>query len=105
MAFLELFVDAPVAADERTDDHAVAPGCPWPASGVDQALSCLKVSLEVVVGAEIKQLTTCNFDLRTLRRRLNDDPFVLHSPAALISESSCSRCSLIFPHISVMLIV
>ncbi len=49
--------------------------------------------------AEIKYLTTCNFDLRTLRRF--DDPFALVEPCSLDFASSCCRCSLIFPYISV----
>ena len=67
------------AADETHRRHAVAAVVHGPFRGFDQPRVVRKS--EVVVGAEIKYLTTCNFDLRALRRF--DDPFALVEPCSL----------------------
>ena len=77
--FFELFVDVLTAADETHRRHAVAAVVHGPFRGFDQPRVVRKS--EVVVGAEIKYLTTCNFDLRALRRF--DDPFALVEPCSL----------------------
>lgn len=77
--FFELFVDVLTAADETYRRHAVAAVVHGPFRGFDQPRVVRKS--EVVVGAEIKYLTTCNFDLRALRRF--DDPFALVEPCSL----------------------
>ena len=76
---LQLLVDVLAAADEAHRRHAVAAGIHCFLRRLDQPR--IVRQSEVIVGAEVEHLPTCNLDLGPLGR--SDDPFPFVKPCGL----------------------